>query len=60
MEIRDVKTTCAKGDLCTPLGIQHFYERKIYVRETSQAISERFINFEAHKLVCSPTDHLRF
>lgn len=60
MEIRDVKTTCAKGDLCTALGNQHFYVRKIYVRETNQAISDSFIHFGTHKLVRSPPDHLRF
>jgi len=51
MEIRDVKTTCAKGDLCTALGNQHFYVRKIYVRETIQAISDCFIRSGTYKLV---------
>jgi len=60
MEIRDVKTICAKGDLCTALRNQHFYVRKIYVRETNQAISDCFIHFEAHKLVSFPPDHLIF
>jgi len=60
MEIRDVKTTCAKGDLCTALGNQHFYVSKIYVRETNQAISDSLIHFGTHKLVCFPPDHWRF
>jgi hypothetical protein len=56
--MRDVKTTCAKGDLCTALGNQHFfYVRKIYVRETNQGISDSFIHLGTHKPVGSPPDH---
>jgi len=60
MEIRDVKTTCAKGDLCTPLGNQHFYVGEIYVRETIQAIIDCFIHSGTHKLVCCSPNQLRF
>ena len=60
MEIRDVKTTCVKRDLCAALGNQQFYACKIYVRATRQAISDCFIHFGTYKLISSPPDHLRF
>jgi hypothetical protein len=60
MEIRDVKTTCVKRDLCTALGNQHFCVCKIYVREHTRRLATVLCTWEHTGHSASSPDHWRF
>jgi hypothetical protein len=59
MEMLDVTTIRAMGDLCTGLGNQHFYVDPIYGHRAHQTMNNCFIRCGVHKLLCFSPDHAK-
>jgi hypothetical protein len=58
MEMLDVTTIRAMGNLCAALGNQHFYVGPIYGHRAHRRMNNCFIHCGVHKLFCFSPDHV--